>query len=213
MSSLTLDAAEEIVTAALKRAQALGKAVSVAVVDAGGFVVSVRRCDGARPLTPDIARAKAYTAAVMQRPGRMLKKWQESQPVFFAQLSQLPGAALPIMAAEGSVTIKRDGEIIGGLGIAGGTADEDQRVADEVLASLGYELEFAAWGVAGPAAGDHGKPRSTEDTGTPGGTESDGTVLSTEDTGTPGDTEAAGTARNTGSAETARNAENTEKGA
>jgi len=149
MSSLTLDAADAIVDAALKHAQSTGKAVSVAVVDVGGFVVSVRRADGARPLTPDIARAKAYTAAVMQRPGKMLKKWQETQPVFFSQLSQLPGAALPIMATEGSVTIKKDGEIIGGLGIAGGTADEDQRIADEVLESLGYELEFAAWGVAG----------------------------------------------------------------
>jgi uncharacterized protein GlcG (DUF336 family) len=153
MSSLTLDAADAIVDAALKHAQSTGKAVSVAVVDVGGFVVSVRRADGARPLTPDIARAKAYTAAVMQRPGKMLKKWQETQPVFFSQLSQLPGAALPIMATEGSVTIKKDGEIIGGLGIAGGTADEDQQIADEVLESLGYELEFAAWGVAGkPAA-------------------------------------------------------------
>ncbi|MEU4088987.1 GlcG/HbpS family heme-binding protein [Streptomyces aureus] len=162
MSTLTLDAAEEIMAAALERARSLGKAVSVAVVDAGGFVVGVHRCDGARPLTPDIARAKAYTAAVMQRPGTMLKKWQESQPVFFAQLSQLPGAALPIMAAEGSVTIKKDGEVVGGLGIAGGTADEDQRVADEVLASLGYELEFAAWGVAGPAGGEHTKNPNTE---------------------------------------------------
>ncbi|GAX55030.1 GlcG/HbpS family heme-binding protein [Streptomyces olivochromogenes] len=167
MSSLTLDAAEEIVDAALKRARSLGKAVSVAVVDAGGFVVSVRRSDGARPLTPDIARAKAYTAAVMQRPGKMLKKWQESQPVFFSQLSQLPGAAQPIMATEGSVTIKRDGEIIGGLGIAGGTADEDQQVADDVLESLGYEMEFAAWGVAGnpaPNAEKTEKPEKTEKT-------------------------------------------------
>ncbi|MGW2823949.1 GlcG/HbpS family heme-binding protein [Streptomyces sp. NPDC001443] len=153
MSNVTLEAAEEIIAAVHHRAQSLGKAVSVAVVDAGGFVVAIRRPDGARPLTPDIARAKAYTAAVMQRPGPMLKKWQESQPVFFSQLSQLPGAALPIMAAEGSVTIKKDGEIIGGLGIAGGTADEDQQLADDVLASLGYELEFAAWGVAGKPAG------------------------------------------------------------
>jgi uncharacterized protein GlcG (DUF336 family) len=149
MSSLTLAAAEEIIDAAHRRAREIGKAVSVAVVDAGGFPVAIRRPDGARPLTPDIARAKAYTAAVMQRPGPMLKKWQESQPVFFSQLSQLPGAALPIMAAEGSVTIKKDGEIIGGLGIAGGTADEDQRIAEEVLKVLGYELEFAAWGVTG----------------------------------------------------------------
>ncbi|MCJ0869649.1 heme-binding protein [Streptomyces sp. AP-93] len=153
MSSLTLDAAEEITGAVLQRARSLGKAVSVAVVDAGGFPVSVRRSDGARPLTPDIARAKAYTAAVMQRPGTMLKKWQESQPVFFSQLSQLPGAAMPIMAAEGSVTIKKDGEIIGGLGVAGGTADEDQQVADEVLEALGYELEFPAWGVPGAQKG------------------------------------------------------------
>ncbi|MFJ3670051.1 heme-binding protein [Streptomyces sp. NPDC090106] len=151
-SPLTLDAAEEIAVAAQRRAEALGKAVSVAVVDAGGFPIVVRRPDGARPLTPDIARAKAYTAAIMQRPGTMLKKWQESQPVFFSQLSQLPGAALPIMATEGSLTIKRDGEVIGGLGIAGGTADEDQKIAEEVLSSFGYELEFAAWGVAGPPA-------------------------------------------------------------
>ncbi|MEV6170924.1 heme-binding protein [Streptomyces sp. NPDC051954] len=149
---MKLDAAEEIIDAAVKRARSVGKAVSVAVVDAGGFPVAIRRSDGARPLTPDIARAKAYTAAVMQRPGKMLKKWQESQPVFFAQLSQLPGAALPIMATEGSVTIKKDGEIIGGLGIAGGTADEDQQIADDVLQSLGYELEFAAWGGAGKPA-------------------------------------------------------------
>ncbi|MFJ8922062.1 Uncharacterized conserved protein GlcG, DUF336 family [Streptomyces sp. LamerLS-316] len=153
MSNIGLEAAEEIIAAAHTRAQAFGKAVSVAVVDAGGFVVAIRRPDGARPLTPDIARAKAYTAAVMQRPGRMLKKWQESQPVFFSQLSQLPGAAMPILAAEGSVTIKKDGEIIGGLGIAGGTADEDQKIADDVLESLGYELEFAAWGVSGGPAG------------------------------------------------------------
>lgn len=153
MSNITLAAAEEIIDAAHQRALELGKAVSVAVVDAGGFPVAIRRPDGARPLTPDIARAKAYTAAVMQRPGKMLKKWQESQPVFFSQLSQLPGAALPILATEGSMTIKKDGEIIGGLGIAGGTADEDQRIADDVLESLGYELEFATWGVSGKPAG------------------------------------------------------------
>lgn len=153
MTSLTLDAADAIADAVIGRAQALGKAVSVAVVDAGGFPVSIRRSDGARPLTPDIARAKAYTAAVMQRPGRMLKKWQESQPVFFSQLSQLPGAAMPIMAADGSVTVKKNGVIIGGLGVAGGTADEDQRIADETLDSLGYELEFPAWGVPGKPTG------------------------------------------------------------
>ncbi|CAL9619981.1 hypothetical protein SUDANB121_05844 [Nocardiopsis dassonvillei] len=143
MNALTLDQAEEIVTAALKGGQAIGKAFSVAVVDSGGFPLVIKRSDGARPLTPDIALTKAYSAAVMQRPTRMLKPWAESNPGFFAQLSTM--GAHSIVATEGGVTIKRDGEILGGLGISGGTGEEDQRICDDVLGTLGYELEFPAW--------------------------------------------------------------------
>jgi uncharacterized protein GlcG (DUF336 family) len=141
---LGLADAEAIADAALERGRKLGKAVSVAVVDAGGFLLVVKRTDGARPLTPNIAVSKAYSAAVMQRPTKMLMAWQESNPNFFASLTQ--HAAQPIVATEGGMTVKRDGVIVGGLGIAGGTAGEDQQVADEVLTDLGYELEFPAWG-------------------------------------------------------------------
>ena len=144
---LTQADAEEIVGACQRAAAGLGKAVSVAVVDAGGFLLLVKRPDGARPLTPNIAIVKAYSAAVMQRPTKMLKGWAEGNPGFFASLSTM--GTHPIVATEGGVTIKRDGEIIGGLGCAGGTGDEDQQICDEVLAALGYELEFAAWGVPG----------------------------------------------------------------
>lgn len=143
---ITLPAAEEIVAAALELGQGLGKALSVAVVDAGGFLVLVKRSDGARPLTPNIAIAKAYSAAVMERPTMMLRDWADSNPVFFAQLSQL--ASQPIVATEGGVTVKRDGEILGGLGVSGGTGAEDQQICDEVLEALGYQLQFAAWGGA-----------------------------------------------------------------
>ncbi len=65
----------------------LGKALSVAVVDYGGFVVLIERMDGARPMTPDIALSKAYSAAVMQRPTEMLENWRNADPVFFTQVS------------------------------------------------------------------------------------------------------------------------------
>lgn len=143
---LTQAAAEEIVAAALEQGQSLGKALSIAVVDAGGFLKLVTRSDGARPLTPNIAITKAYSAAVMERPTKMLKNWAESNPGFFAQLSTM--GTHPIVATDGGVTIKRDGEILGGLGISGGTAEEDQQICDEVLSALGYELEFPAWGQA-----------------------------------------------------------------
>jgi uncharacterized protein GlcG (DUF336 family) len=147
--TLHLTDAEQIVAAALGQGQNIGKALSVAVVDAGGFLVLVKRDDGARPLTPRIAIAKAFSAAVMQRPTVMLKDWAQSNPTFFASLSQL--ADQPIVATEGGVTIKRNGEIIGGLGVSGGTGAEDQQVCEQVLGSLGYELEFQAWGGPKPA--------------------------------------------------------------
>ncbi|MBB2943935.1 uncharacterized protein GlcG (DUF336 family) [Actinoplanes lutulentus] len=144
MSRLSLTAAEEILAGVLVRGDQLGKALSVAIVDAGGHLISVKRSDGARALTPSIAIAKAYSAAIMERPTNMLYDWAQSNPGFFAQLSTM--AAHPIVATEGGVTIKRDGEILGGLGVSGGTPAEDQQACEEVLKELGYELIFAAWG-------------------------------------------------------------------
>ncbi|BCY12369.1 heme-binding protein [Actinoplanes sp. L3-i22] len=144
MTRLTLAEAEEILTGTLARGAELGKALSVAIVDAGGHLISVKRSDGARALTPSIAIAKAYSSAIMERPTNMLYDWANSNPGFFAQLSTM--AAHPIVATEGGVTIKRDGEILGGLGVSGGTPAEDQKACEEVLTELGYELTFAAWG-------------------------------------------------------------------
>ncbi|GAA3208501.1 heme-binding protein [Actinocorallia longicatena] len=143
---LTLAEADEIVAAAQKRGQDIGKAFSVAVVDGGGFLLVVKRSDRARPLTPNIAIAKAYTSAVMERPTSMLRDWADSNPGFFAQLSTM--GSQPIVATLGGVTVKRDGEIIGGLGVSGGTAAEDEQVCLDVLGSLGYQLDFQAWGGA-----------------------------------------------------------------
>jgi uncharacterized protein GlcG (DUF336 family) len=143
---LTLAEAETILALVLNRGDHLGKALSVAIVDAGGHLITVKRSDGARALTPSIAIAKAYSAAIMERPTNMLYDWANSNPGFFAQLSQM--AAHPIVATEGGVTIKRDGEILGGLGVSGGTPAEDQQACEDVLTELGYELVFAVWGKA-----------------------------------------------------------------
>ncbi|MGH3217165.1 MAG: GlcG/HbpS family heme-binding protein [Streptosporangiaceae bacterium] len=85
----------------------LGKALSIAVVNYGGFIVLIERMDGARPMTADIALAKAYSAAVMQRPTEMLENWRKSDPVFFTQVGRM--GHRPIVATKGGVTIKRGG--------------------------------------------------------------------------------------------------------
>jgi uncharacterized protein GlcG (DUF336 family) len=121
----------------------LGKALSIAVVDYGGFVVLVERMDGARPMTPSIALSKAYSAAVMQRPTFMLEGWRNSDPVFFTQVGRM--GQYPIVATKGGFTLKRDGEIVGGLGISGGSPDEDQKVCEDVLRAAGFDLDFPEW--------------------------------------------------------------------
>jgi len=138
--NITLGDARKIADAVSARALALNKPLTIAIVDSGGYVVLIERMDGARPLQPSIATAKAYTAAVMQRPAIMLKGWADSQPGFFAQVARM--GHQPVVATEGGVPIKQAGELIGGLGIAGGTGPEDQQVCEEVLGALGYELDF-----------------------------------------------------------------------
>ena len=132
------------------RAQALelGKALSIAVVDYGGFVVLIERMDGARPMTPDIALSKAYSAAVMQRPTAMLEKWRDSDPVFFTQVGRM--GQRPIVATKGGFTLKRDGAILGGFGISGGSPDEDEQICQAVVRAAGFEVDFPQWAGSRP---------------------------------------------------------------
>jgi uncharacterized protein GlcG (DUF336 family) len=141
--TIGLTEAKAIIAAAQRKALEIGKPVTVVVVDSGGFAIASERMDGARPLTPSIATAKAYTAAVMQRPTRMLKAWCDSQPNFFAQVSGM--GHHPIVATEGGLTLKRNGAILGGVGVAGGTGQDDEEIAVAALRACEFELEFAEW--------------------------------------------------------------------
>ena len=132
----------------------IGKALSLAVVDYGGFVVLIERMDGARPMTPDIALAKAYSAAVMQRPTEMLESWRDADPVFFTQVGRM--GKHPIVATKGGYTLKRDGVIMGGFGISGSSPEDDQRICEEAIKAAGFATDFPRWA---------GARRSTEETG------------------------------------------------
>ncbi len=141
--TLSLQDAKDLIALAHKHGAGYGKALTIAVCDAGGHLICVERGDGARPMTPSIATSKAYSSAIMQRPGRMLKGWADSEPVFFSQVATM--GLYPIVAAEGGVTIKRDGELLGGLGVSGGKPEEDQAICEAALSDAGYELDFDAW--------------------------------------------------------------------
>jgi uncharacterized protein GlcG (DUF336 family) len=141
--TLPFEVARALAGHARQSADRIGKALSIAVVDYGGFVVLIERMDGARPMTPDIALAKAYSAAVMQRPTEMLQNWRDADPVFFTQVGRM--GKHPIVATKGGYTLKRDGTIVGGFGVSGGSPDEDQKICEDVLRAAGFDLDFPQW--------------------------------------------------------------------
>src|SRR5689334_17414970 len=69
---LSLDESSRAVAAAQAQAQKIGIRVSVAVVDEGGYLVALSRMDGAPPLSPQIAEAKASGTALTLREGEQM---------------------------------------------------------------------------------------------------------------------------------------------
>lgn len=74
----------------------------------------------------------------MEIPTRALESWQQTRPVILMQLSQL--GKNPVVPG-GGVPVKRDGNVIGGVGMSGAPGQED-RICKEALESLGYETDL-----------------------------------------------------------------------
>ena len=132
--TLMVKTAERLVTASEAKAREFGINVTTAVVDSAGFVVVLRRMDGTRPLTTHIAHSKAYTAAIMKRPARDLLHWAESEPVYFGQVARM--GHLPIVATQGGMPVRPGSEIVGGIGVSGGTPEQDQACCEAALAAI-----------------------------------------------------------------------------
>lgn len=141
---IDLQIAKSLSDAASSAAQKIGRRVAVAVVDDGGFPVLIQRMDGALPLTPAVALAKAHTAAMMRLDSHRLRAWADREPAFFAQVSTL--APHPLVATEGGVTVATDNTFLGGLGVSGGTGAEDLQICNAALVALGFGIRESSTG-------------------------------------------------------------------
>jgi uncharacterized protein GlcG (DUF336 family) len=125
---LNLHEANELVDRAHAKAAELGIRITVAVVDEGGLLVALARMDGAAPLTPQIAEAKAVGAAMLHRDGASLGDLAKDRPGFFSVADRL--VRVPIVPGLGSVLIKRDGKVLGAVGVSGGRPEQDLECAE-----------------------------------------------------------------------------------
>ena len=133
---LTLDKASIIADKALAKArESKFRSMCVAVLDEGGHLKVLKREDGASILRPQIAIGKAWGAVGMGESSRQLSERLKDRPAFLGALSTMSeGKVVPVA---GGVLIMNNNEIIGAVGVTGGTSDEDELCAIEGIKAAG----------------------------------------------------------------------------
>jgi glc operon protein GlcG len=131
---LNFEEANSVIVRAHVKAAALGVRVTVAVVDEGSLLIALGRMDGAPPLSPQIAEAKAVGAAMWLREGAELAEVAKERPGLFSVADRL--VRVPIVPGLGSVLIKRDGKVLGAVGVSGAKPEQDLECAQAGLSSI-----------------------------------------------------------------------------
>lgn len=133
MATITLDEAHEVAVAAQAKAKDIGVPMNIAIVDGGANLTTFGRMDGAWLGSIDIAIKKARTARMFDvNTGDLGPLAQPGQPLYGIEVSN-DG----LITFGGGVLLRNsDGEIIGALGISGGTVDQDETVAKAGAAAL-----------------------------------------------------------------------------
>ncbi|HEY2251679.1 MAG TPA: heme-binding protein [Planctomycetaceae bacterium] len=127
---LNLAGAEMIIAAAKMKGAAIGANMNIAVVDDGGHLLAFARMDGARPASGYTALTKAVTGATFRQ--ETGPRPVTGEPDILLSLS-LQNAALAsggkLTTLKGGVPIVVDGQVIGAVGVGGGTGEQDAEVA------------------------------------------------------------------------------------
>ncbi|MCX2574931.1 GlcG/HbpS family heme-binding protein [Pedobacter sandarakinus] len=131
--TITLEQAEKISAAAKSKAQEIGVAMNIAIVDEGANLKAFHRMDNAWLGSVDIAVKKAKTARFFDmNSGEIGKLSQPGQPLYNIEHSNGGLISFP-----GGVLLKAaSGEIVGAIGVSGGSVEQDHEVASAGAAAL-----------------------------------------------------------------------------
>ena len=130
--SVSLAAAVRLLGAGIAKAAEMGIPMNIVIVDESGVIKAQARMDGNSQASIDIVPAKARTAAYFRSPTHMIAAGLTDNPIRLASLSNLPwftalGGGYPIGQGQG---------VAGGIGVGGGTPEQDMEVAQAALAAL-----------------------------------------------------------------------------
>jgi glc operon protein GlcG len=136
---LTSAGAKKMMATAIGLAQEAGIAITVAIADAGGNLLLLERMEGGRFHTVHSATTKAICAASNRRPTGPKGAQGQALDVTHAVGLALAAGAANWTAMEGGCPILVGGECVGGIGVAGGNFEFDDRTARAAVAAIGAD--------------------------------------------------------------------------
>jgi uncharacterized protein GlcG (DUF336 family) len=130
---IKLEDAQRVIAAAAKKAEEIGQPMNIAVADEGGNLVSHVRMDEAWIGSIDISIKKAYTSRAFNIETKDLAVHSQSGGQFFGINASNDGK---IMIFAGGIPLKRDGKVVGAIGVSGGSGEQDHEVAEAGAAAF-----------------------------------------------------------------------------
>ena len=131
--NLTLAGARAARDCAAARASALSLAIAIVVVDRSGALLLAEVADGATPGSMDAASMKTKGAARYRSATHVTREYLKTVP------AGLAGHALSLpelCAFQGGVPIRIGDEVIGAIGIAGGSGEQDIEISQSAAEAL-----------------------------------------------------------------------------
>lgn len=122
----SLGAVEAMAQRAREKAEELGVPVVFSAVDGGGNLVMLQRMEGALLGSVEVSAGKAYTANAFRMPTHELGQAARPGGALYGIESANPGK---IVLFGGGFPYVAEGRVVGGVGISGGTVEQDMEIA------------------------------------------------------------------------------------
>jgi uncharacterized protein GlcG (DUF336 family) len=130
---ITLEDARRIIAAAEKKAADIGQPMNIAVVDEGGNLVAHVRMDRAWIGSVDISINKAWTSRAFDITTKDLGENSQPGDQFFGIHASNRGR---VMIFAGGIPLKRGDQVVGAVGVSGGSGKQDHAVAEAGAAAF-----------------------------------------------------------------------------
>jgi uncharacterized protein GlcG (DUF336 family) len=130
---IQLTDARRMIAAAEKKAEEIKQPMNIAIVDEGGNLIAFERMENAWLGSIDIAQKKAWTSRAFDITTKDLGANSQSGDQFFGIHASNDGK---VMIFAGGIPLKKDGKVVGAIGVSGGSGVQDQSVAEAGAAAL-----------------------------------------------------------------------------